>query len=451
MQQKIVPIEGMHCASCEILVKEKLEEIPEVMKAEVSLKSKSAILTVKQFPTEKSIVEAVASAGYSVGYEEKTLISHDKRVYRDVTIGALLVTILTIIFSQSNLKILANLTTDNSNLGVTALVIGLTAGISTCMALVGGLVLGISTKHAERYPSATRLQRFRPHIFFNIGRIVGFTLLGALVGGLGAFFSLSGSLLGWLMIIVSLVMLVLGLNLTELFPRLEKLTLPSKLASKLGLKTKDQREYSWYGSILTGALTFFLPCGFTQAMQLLAVSSGTPMAGALIMGMFALGTTPGLLGIGGLAAVIKGRFAKSFFRIVGVAVIALALVNFANAFTLANIRLPDFGAMYKPKPLVISNDTKRLDTVFRPSSNPEDITPSSFTTKVGQKTALVVDTKADGQGCMSTIMIPGLYDKPIFLRGGKQLVLEFTPKVPGIYKITCAMGVPRGTITVEES
>jgi plastocyanin domain-containing protein len=50
---------------------------------------------------------------------------------------------------------------------------------------------------------------------------------------------------------------------------------------------------------------------------------------------------------------------------------------------------------------------------------------------------------------MSTIMIPGLFDKPLLLQEGKQLVLEFTPKTAGTYQITCAMGIPRGTIKVE--
>ena len=81
---------------------------------------------------------------------------------------------------------------DPSNLPV-VLLIGLAAGFSTCMALVGGLVLGISARFAENHPDATRVQKFRPHLFFNLGRIASFTLFGGLIGLFGKVFHLSGA------------------------------------------------------------------------------------------------------------------------------------------------------------------------------------------------------------------------------------------------------------------
>jgi plastocyanin domain-containing protein len=119
-------------------------------------------------------------------------------------------------------------------------------------------------------------------------------------------------------------------------------------------------------------------------------------------------------------------------------------VNFSSGVTLANVRLPEFRTAAPS--LEVSPDTKRLETTFRVQP---DIQPSAFTTKIGQKTALIVNVQDEGQGCMSTIMIPGLFDKPLLLQKGKQLVLEFTPKSVGTYQITCAMGIPRGTIKVE--
>jgi sulfite exporter TauE/SafE len=156
------------------------------------------------------------------------------------------------------------------------LIVGLTAGISTCMALVGGLVLGISARFSEKHPEASPAQKFRPHIFFIIGRIISYFILGGVIGLLGKAFQLSGPSLGFLTIIVGVVMLILGAQLTEIFPRLSNggLTLPSSISKFLGIKKHHQKEYSHTNSVLTGALTFFLPCGFTQAMQLYAMSTG---------------------------------------------------------------------------------------------------------------------------------------------------------------------------------
>jgi plastocyanin domain-containing protein len=77
-----------------------------------------------------------------------------------------------------------------------------------------------------------------------------------------------------------------------------------------------------------------------------------------------------------------------------------------------------------------------------------DIAPNSFTVNKGEKVRLEVNPTDTGSGCMSEIMVPGLWDKPQPLVRGKKLIMEFTPQKAGAYKITCAMGVPRGVINV---
>jgi plastocyanin domain-containing protein len=49
---------------------------------------------------------------------------------------------------------------------------------------------------------------------------------------------------------------------------------------------------------------------------------------------------------------------------------------------------------------------------------------------------------------MSTIVVPGLWNRPLALKKDQTLVMEFIPQKPGVYQIACAMGVPRGTIKV---
>jgi plastocyanin domain-containing protein len=79
----------------------------------------------------------------------------------------------------------------------------------------------------------------------------------------------------------------------------------------------------------------------------------------------------------------------------------------------------------------------------------DDIVPNTFTVRAGSPVRLEVDVKENGEGCMSSIMIPGLSNSAQYLEKGKKIAMEFTPVKSGSYKITCAMGVPRGTITVE--
>lgn len=441
----VIPIEGMHCRSCEITIKQNLEKVPRVISASASLKTKSATIEVVSQPSQADLLKAVRSAGYNIGTTKQPWFSRNPADYRDLCIGILIIAALTVAYNLFGLsRIITAGSTAKGGLGV-ALLTGLAAGVSTCMALVGGLVLGLSAKHAQKHPKATTLQKFRPHIFFNISRIVSFFILGGAIGMLGATFQLQGATLGILLIIVGIVMFTLGLQLTKVMPRVStgRLTLPPAIANFLGLKKHTDKEYSHKSAITLGAISFFLPCGFTQVMQLYAISSGNFLSGALIMSIFAIGTTPGLIGIGGLTSIIRNKSSGRLFKIAGAVVIAMALININNGFNLTGFQLSSFGA--RGNSGTVSDTVETVETTFTLAG---DISPKEFTLKPYTNYKFIVNSKDDGAGCMSTIMIPGLFNKPLILEKDKQQILSFTTQGPGSYKITCAMGINRGSIKV---
>jgi hypothetical protein len=178
-------------------------------------------------------------------------------------------------------------------------------------------------------------------------------------------------------------------------------------------------------------------------MQLYAISSGSFITEALIMSIFAIGTAPGLLGIGGLTSVIKKQSSERLFKIAGVAVIAMALINISNGYNLTNFQLPSSGA--QATTATSDGSVQTVETTYTLAS---DINPKSFTLKSHTAYKFIVNSKDDGQGCMSTIMIPGLFNKPLVLEKDKQQILSFTTQGTGSYKITCAMGINRGSIKV---
>jgi sulfite exporter TauE/SafE/plastocyanin domain-containing protein/copper chaperone CopZ len=598
-----VPISGMHCRSCEILIEDKLCGVSNIKKAVVNYKKGSAEVHYdSRRPNMHDVEHAIREAGYSIGSDnrKKPLLSKNPEDYKDLGVAFLFLVGIYIILQNlglTSLNIGAN-ASNPSSLSV-VLLVGLTAGLSTCMALVGGLILGISARHSEKHPEATPMEKFRPHLFFNLGRISSYAFFGGVLGAMGSVLQFSSSTLGFLTIIVGFVMLMLGMKLTGIFPRLENggLTLPKGISRFLGIK-KHEKEYSHRNSMVTGALTFFLPCGFTQAMQLFAISTGSVTRGALIMGVFALGTAPGLLGIGGLTSVVKGIFAQRFFKFAGILVIFLSLFNISNGYNLTGLRLgstfsstnstanvndpnvkiengvqvvrmTESSRGYSPNKFTIKKDmpvrwvidakdpyscagsimasklnvrkslkageniieftpketgsipfscsmgmytgvfvvvdangnggdVAAANTTPKAASAPScgggsggggcggcggggkpvtpsegkvetapssdsadeqvikttytldgDIQPNTFKVKAGKPVKFLVDAKESGQGCMSTIMVPGLYEDPERLLSGRTIEMKFTPEKPGTYDITCAMGVPRGTITVE--
>lgn len=465
MKDLTIPIKGMHCRSCEISLTDQLEKLPDVAKADVSLRTKTATIYGQHLPPQSAIKYAVYKAGYDIGYDEKPWLSNSAKDYKDVLLGVLIVALLAVTASRLDI---ANINTGSLATGglLVPLFIGLTAGFSTCMALVGGLVLGLSAKHAEKHPSATSSQKFRPHLYFNLSRVASFFLFGGLIGVAGSAFQLQGSLLGALTILVGVAMLLLGLQLTNLFPRLGSgLTLPPIVAKKLGLSNRRGKEYSHRNAAVLGAISFFLPCGFTQAMQLYAISTGSFTTGAIVMGLFAIGTMPGLLGVGGLTSTVQGPGAKRFFKIAGVAVVAMAFLNISNGYNLTGLPRPfsnaNVVAEVSEKEVTgtpVGGKAEKAAPVDKQDASENilkarytlasGMVPTSFNARANQSYTLEIKALEDGVGCMSTVLIPGLNNRVQTLVRGKTNKLEFKAKRKGTYQITCAMGIPHGVIRV---
>lgn len=440
MEKIIIPITGMHCKACEIAVEDNLNQVKGVKRVEVSqVMGRAKIWFDTHRLNHGAICSAVENAGYKVGQQsEKNWFSRNTNDYLRLVYAGIILMLLFLLASFFGISEVATKVSQQSI--AAAVLVGLVAGVSSCMALIGGLVLALSARHAEVHPEATAMQKFRPYLFFNLGRVMGFALFGGLIGLVGGVLQPSIRTLAIFTIGVGLVMILLGLKLVDVFPVLQRvnITLPKFVSRLLGVKS-EQKEYNHRSAFIGGALTFFLPCGFTQVMQLYAISTGSFVQGALIMSLFAIGTAPGLLGVGGLTAAFNGAKARQFFATAGLAVILLGWYNISNA---SRIVFPSNDTVeYKA-----TSDAQLLESTFRLRS---DINPRNFTVKAGLPVKFVVDAKEDGQGCMSTIMIPGLFSKPLFLAGGEKIVMEFTPSKKGDYPITCAMGVKRGVLRVE--
>ncbi|WP_250448009.1 sulfite exporter TauE/SafE family protein, partial [Actinotalea sp. C106] len=328
---RTVPIRGMTCRACEVRVTRSLRRLPGVETVTVSAARGRARITSSGPLTHAAIDEAVRRAGYAPGDDDRAWLSRDHRVWRDVAIGVAVVALVVLAARAAGLEDLAGrLGSSAGTAGLTvALVLGLAAGLSTCMALVGGLVLAVAARHAEHHPEASAARRLRPHLAFNAGRVVGFTVLGALLGVVGTAVRVTGGTLALLTLVVALAMVAIGLQLTAVSPRLAHLTptLPAVVATRLGLEGRTTAAYRDGRTALLGAASFLLPCGFTQVVQLSALATGDPVTAGLMMGLFALGTAPGLIGVGGLTAAARGAAGPALLRVAGVGVLALAAVN----------------------------------------------------------------------------------------------------------------------------
>jgi len=446
MNTTTVSIQGMHCKSCELLIEDELKKIKNVSSVAISHKTGLATVTYDGGEIEKNVLQrAVHNAGYKLGAQERLpLFSKTMSDYVQLFFAAVVLGLLYLIGQELGIFNIALTKSNNLSSMPVVLMIGITAGLSTCMALVGGLVLGIASRYAQMNPQASIKQKFIPHIFFNMGRVVSFFILGGIIGAVGSVFQLTNAMTGILIIAVSLVMILLGMQLIHIMPVLDTfaLTLPKGISKALGITTHQNATYSHKSALLMGALTFFIPCGFTQAVQLYAMTTGSFLAGAITMGIFALGTIPGLLSLAGFASIVKQNGSGLFFKFVGLVVVTLAIFNISNGLTLAGFQMHKTAATSTDPHIQLVNGVQ----VIHMEQNETGYTPNTFTIKKNVPVKWII--KSVYPSCASSLVVQKL-NIHAFLTQQEQ-TFTFTARDVGEIPFTCSMGMYSGSITVVE-
>ena len=445
-----VPISGMTCTSCEKRVTKALKKVPGVRSVHVSATRGTAVVGGDARVDRDRLDAAIRSAGYEPG--APPWLTRDRSVWRTVAVAALAVAALATALSVLGpADLLAGVSDPGRGGLLLVLILGVTAGVSTCMAMVGGLVLGFSASHAAahatrggaRLPFTTRM---RPQLAFNAGRIVGFGVLGALLGALGSTMSLPTRVTGVLVLAVAVVMFLLGIRLTGVSPRVAAWSprLPAGLGRVLGIEAATDAGYSHWRTALVGAASFFLPCGFTQAVQVYALSTASPLAAGGIMATFALGTTPGLLALASVPEVTTGTRQATVLRVVGVLVLAFALLNVSSGLNLLGL---SGGAASAAGARTASANVTVVDGVqtVRMTQTPGGYEPADTVIYAGMPTTWLIDgtSKFD---CSALLRVPDLGIKVNLAEGPNTVRLPALET--GTVHFTCVMGMYSGNLFV---
>ncbi|MDP3698964.1 MAG: sulfite exporter TauE/SafE family protein [Nanoarchaeota archaeon] len=440
--KKTFKVKGMTCTSCEVLIERKLKHVSGVKTVKVSRAKEQAEVECSENVQLEQLQEAVKDKGYTLyasndpieNQPKNSFILKDKERYSEI--GAVLVVLFAAYFLLTQFNLLPKNfgVTDNMSYGF-IFVIGLVAATSTCLAVAGGLLLAVSNKFNENNPDLHGWQKFKPHLYFNVGRISSYTLLGGAIGALGSILTLSSSITGIITIIASLLMIVMGLQLLGIFPWLNKIQI--KMPKFIAHKVYDasNQNASKNSLFLFGAATFLLPCGFTQALQLYVLGTGSFTVGALTMLAFSLGTLPSLAGIGAFSSFAKGNAKKYFMTFSAVLVIVLGIFNLTPGFNLvgASVALPVAHDNTVPVPAVGERQIINMEV------RGLDYYPDQFTIKKG----IPVEWRVDGrnaQGCAGIISVPQLKITERLPRDSIKTI-EFTPQKEGKIKFTCGMGM----------
>jgi uncharacterized protein len=220
---------------------------------------------------------------------------------------------------------------------VVAFVTGLTTGGLSCLAVQGGLLASSLAHQIEQdyveNAAQHKKSKTNPHVnsalpilLFLVAKLVAYTLLGALLGWLGSYLTLSPMTRAMLMIAIGVFMIGNALRMFNVHPIFRYFSIePPKFITRYIRRTAKGTDT--FTPLFLGALTVFIPCGITQAMMATALGTGSIAMGAALMFAFVLGTSPVFFIIAYLTTELGARLEKFFMRFVAVVVLILGFVT----------------------------------------------------------------------------------------------------------------------------
>ncbi|MFZ1495504.1 MAG: sulfite exporter TauE/SafE family protein [Saprospiraceae bacterium] len=192
------------------------------------------------------------------------------------------------------------------------------AGSLHCIGMCGALAISLPVAQQSNF------QKSISHLFYNSGRVVTYTIAGAIFGVIGNVFSLF-KLQQMLTISAGILMFVLAV--TYLY-RVNIFNSNSKLTN--WVKTKLAGFYNTPPSVL-GYLAFgifngLLPCGLVYFALINAIAQGNYLHAAISMSGFGIGTIPAMISVGLLAQFSGAKFRSKLQKFTPYFIMALSII-----------------------------------------------------------------------------------------------------------------------------
>ena len=201
-----------------------------------------------------------------------------------------------------------------------------------CVGMCGGIVVAYSTIKVDS--KSSKVSQSAMHLLYSLGRVLTYTVLGALFGALGGVVAFSNYTNAALLIFAGVVMILAGLSLMG---KIKFLTLIEHSFSSSPLYKKAFRSVlnskSSSSFFILGMLNGLLPCGFVYFFAITAASTADPLYGAMVMAIFGLSTIPAMFGVGFLASLASATsFRNMMMSLSSIAVILYGAYTIYNGY-----------------------------------------------------------------------------------------------------------------------
>lgn len=284
---------------------------------------------------------------------------------------------------------------------------------------------------------------------FLLAKLIAYTFLGIGLGFLGSALTLSPVVQGWMQIFAGLYMLATAARFLDLHPIFRYTVLqPPKWAFRFARHVTHNESLFTPGVL--GFMTVLIPCGVTQAMMILAVTSGSPLTGAAIMFAFTLGTSPIFFAFGATAIQLIQHKSFAYLAALLVAVLGIISLNSGQALRGSAHTLQNYWLAVTSDLVIAQGALAKVN-----AEGKQDVTiritdygySSDITTlKAGIPVKLNLVTN-NSRGCTRAFTIPSLRMFKVLPQTGSETI-EFTPTKTGALTYTCSMGMYTGQFTV---
>lgn len=449
IMRKILQVDGMTCTGCETRIETALKKLDGIIDVKAIYSSSNVYVTYDYNKINLNcIIDSVEKLDYSVNNKPDDIRANNVDTktagnkpggLRAGQIAGIVVIILAIYMIIRNTVGFNFIPQVDQSMGYGILFfIGLLTSLH-CVAMCGGINLSVCVRY-KAAGAGSKLAKLKPSFLYNAGRVIAYTIVGGIVGGLGSVISFSGTAKGVVAILSGIFMVIMGINMLNVFPALRKLNprMPKIFAGKVHEDSGNR------GPLAVGLLNGLMPCGPLQAMQIYALGTGSIMAGALSMFLFSLGTVPLMFGFGAVSSVLSGKFTHRMMKVSAALVLILGIIMLNRGLALSgfdtNIVLgaaPASGGVAKVEGNVQVVTTKLESGRYAPIVVQKG-TPVKWT---------ISANAGDLNGCNNRINIPeyGIENKS--LEAGDNII-EFTPDREGTYIYSCWMGMITSNIKV---
>lgn len=424
----------MHCSSCDVVVKGEFEKIKGIHEVKPDHKTCQVKIKYKGHLDLNALNSRIEKYGYSINPT-----STQPKNISPITLGVSLVFVLLLLPVLKYINILGGSFFDLTKIGfATAFFIGIVASFSTCMATAGVFFLGVA-EELKKDDENINMPHFTS--LFSIGRILSYGFFGGLIGILGKSFVLNPQISGFFTIIISFLMILVALSLMNI--RILNFNFSSQRLVNLFIGFA--RRHKIVSPFILGGATFFMPCGFTQSLQLYALQSGGFGNGALLLGIFAIGSLPSILGIGFISNLTKKIPSFNFSYIAAFIIAGFSIYNISNGAALMGLNINLLGSRTKN---IQGASIENGKQVVNMTAGYTGYTPNNFVVKKG----VPVLWKINGEnvnGCQGFLVSPSLNISKRLEPG--ENTIEFTPEKSGPVLFSCGMGMFRGQFNVVDS